>query len=252
MGEDMVKFLTGIGRLRFLSMAAAAILLTITHTPVQAQVIKAAYVELPPYTYTDAAGTPQGSLIDVLAKVSADAGYTYTAESAPARRLFQGVVDGQYDMFIGIKTPEVFQGTTVASRSVIARIEMNAWGIGTAPDIKAKEDLAGKQVIVLTGYSYGGWRTYLDDPANGVQLIEARTPEQALQLLTAGRAPILLQYALPMAQALATHPTGDLKSTLISSLDCHFVVSLKRPDAADLVRKLDASFDKLKAAGKIP
>ena len=92
----------------------------------------------------------------------------------------------------------------------------------------------------------------MDDPANGVQMIEARTPEQALQLLTAGRAPLLLQYALPMAQALAAHPTADLKSTLISSLDCHFVVSLKRSDAAELVSKLDASFDKLKAAGKLP
>jgi polar amino acid transport system substrate-binding protein len=171
MGEEMVEFLTGIGRLRFLSMAAAAFFLAIAHTPVQAQAIKAAYVELPPYTYTDAAGSPQGSLIDLLAKVSADAGYSYTAESAPARRLFQGVADGQYDMFIGIKTAEVFQGTTVASQSVIARIELNAWGIGAAPAIKAKEDLAGKQVIVLTGYSYGGWRAYLDDPVNGVQLI---------------------------------------------------------------------------------
>jgi len=233
-------------------MVAMAFFLVIAHTPVQAEVIKAAYVELPPYTYTDAAGSPQGSLIDLLAKVSADAGYTYTAESAPARRLFQGVVDGQYDMFIGIKTPEIFQGTTVASKSVIARIELHAWGIGTVPTIKAKEDLVGKQVIVLTGYSYGGWRTYMDDPANSVQVIEARTPEQALQLLTAGRAPLLLQYALPMAQALATHPTADLKSVLISSLDCHFVVSLKRPGATDIVSKLDSSFDKLKAAGKLP
>ena len=248
----MAKSLPYSCGLRLLTVAAVAFLLSIAHTPVQAQAIKAAYVELPPYTYTDAAGSPQGSLIDLLAKVSADAGYSYTAESAPARRLFQGVADGQYDMFIGIKTAEVFQGTTVASQSVIARIELNAWGIGAAPAIKAKEDLAGKQVIVLTGYSYGGWRAYLDDPVNGVQLIEARTPEQALQLLTAGRAPILLQYALPMAQAVAAHPTADLKSNLISSLDCHFVVSLKRPDAADLVRKLDASFEKLKAAGKIP
>jgi hypothetical protein len=56
----------------------------------------------------------------------------------------------------------------------------------------------------------------MDDPTNKVQVIEARTPEQALQLLTAGRAPLLLQYALPMEQALAAHPTPDLKSTLIS------------------------------------
>jgi polar amino acid transport system substrate-binding protein len=83
-------------------------------------------------------------------------------------------------------------------------------------------------------------------------VIEARTPEQALQLLKAGRAEVLLQYALPMAQALTSIPTPDLKSVLISSLDCHFVVSLKRADAAEVVRKLDASFEKLKAAGKLP
>jgi polar amino acid transport system substrate-binding protein len=184
----MVKFLPDMRRFRFLTMVATAFSLSGAHTTVYAQAIKAAYVELPPYTYTDAAGSPQGSLVELLAKVSADAGYAYTAESAPARRLFQGVVDGQYDMFIGIKTPEAFQGTTIASNSIIAKIELRAWGIGATPAIKAKEDLAGKQVIVLTGYSYGSWRTYLDDPANGVQLIEARTPEQALQLLTAGRA----------------------------------------------------------------
>jgi hypothetical protein len=57
---------------------------------------------------------------------------------------------------------------------------------------------------------------------------------------------------MSMEQAVAAHPTPDLKSTIISSLDCHFVVSLKRPDAAALVGKLDASFDKLKAAGKLP
>jgi polar amino acid transport system substrate-binding protein len=248
----MVNFLPSSWSLRFLTMVATVFLLSATYTSVHAQGIKAAYVELPPYTYTDAAGSAQGSLVDLLAKVSADAGYTYTAESAPARRLFQGVADGQYDMFIGIKTPEAFQGTTVASNSVIAKIELHAWGIGNVPPIKAKEDLAGKQIIVLTGYSYGGWRTFIDDPANGVKVIEARTPEQALQLLKAGRAEVLLQYALPMAQALTSIPTPDLKSVLISSLDCHFVVSLKRADAAEVVRKLDASFEKLKAAGKLP
>jgi polar amino acid transport system substrate-binding protein len=214
--------------------------------------LKTAYVEFPPFTYTDTDGSPKGNLIDLLAKVSADAGLTYTAESAPARRLFQGVADGSYDLFLGIKTPEVFQGTTVIGQSVIARIDLHAYGIGQVPVIKAREDLSGKKVIVLTGYSYGGWRAYMDDPANKVEVIEARTPEQALQLLTAGRAPVLLQYSLPMAQATDGRTVTDLKSTLISSLDCYFAVSAKRPDAAETVAKLDGSFYKLKAAGALP
>ncbi|QQP87658.1 transporter substrate-binding domain-containing protein [Skermanella sp. TT6] len=220
--------------------------------PAQAGPLKVVYVELPPYTYTDPDGTPKGSLIELTRKVAADAGVEFTAESVPARRLFQGIAAGEYDMFIGIKTPEAFQGTTVASRSVIARIDLHAWSFGAVPEIRAKEDLAGKQVIVLTGYSYGGWRSYFEDPANGIQMVEARAPEQALQLLVAGRAPILLQYELPMERALGGKRPPDLRSSLISSLDCHFVVSLKRPDAAELVGRLDAGFEKLKAAGALP
>lgn len=220
--------------------------------PARAEPLKVVYVELPPYTYTDPDGTPKGSLVALTQKVASDAGLEYGAESVPARRLFQGIAAGEYDMFIGIKTPEAFQGTTVASRSVIARIDLHAWSIGAAPEVRVKEDLAGKQVIVLTGYSYGGWRSYFEDPANRVQMIEARTPEQALQLLVAGRAPILLQYELPMEQALGGKRPPDLKSSLISSLDCHFVISSKRPDAAELVGRLDASFEKLKATGVLP
>ncbi|WP_158045784.1 substrate-binding periplasmic protein [Skermanella pratensis] len=220
--------------------------------PAQAKPLKVVYVELPPYTYTDPDGTPKGSLVGLTQKVAADAGVDYASESVPARRLFQGIAAGEYDMFIGIKTPEAFQGTTVASRSVIARIDLHAWSIGAVPEVRTKEDLAGKQVIVLTGYSYGGWRSYFEDPANRVQMIEARTPEQALQLLVAGRAPVLLQYQLPMEQALDGKRPPDLRSSLISSLDCHFVVSLKHPDAAELVGRLDASFEKLKAAGALP
>lgn len=78
-------------------------------TAAQAQGLRLGYVEFPPYTYTDADGRAAGSVIDLATAVFANAGYSLaSAQSAPARRVIQGVAEGEYDVFLGIKTPEPF------------------------------------------------------------------------------------------------------------------------------------------------
>lgn len=203
--------------------------------------VKLGYAEFPPYTQTEG-GRPKGSLIEAFATVAAEEGIVFTAESVPARRLFQGLADGEFHVFLGIRTAKELAGTTIASANPIGRIELNAYGIGRAPTVTRKEDLAGKAVIVLSGYSYAGWRAWMDDPANRVTVVEARTPDQALNLLQAGRAPLLLQYSLPMAQALAGKPVPDLASAPVSAIDIFVVVSKKAPGADALLAKLEAGF----------
>lgn len=206
-----------------------------------AQPVKLGYVEFPPYTQTDG-GVAKGSLVEAFEKAAKAAGIAYTAESAPARRLFSGIAEGEFHVFLGIKTVKEFEGTTLVSAAPIARIELNAYGVGEAPAVKVKEDLSGKAVIALNGYSYGGWRAWMDDPANKVQIVEARTADQGLQLLQAGRAPVLLQYSLPMEQALGGKAAPDLKATPVQALDVYIVVSKKAPDAVALLAKLESGF----------
>ncbi|MCW2237306.1 substrate-binding periplasmic protein [Azospirillum canadense] len=206
-----------------------------------AQAVKLGYVEFPPYTRTDG-GTAKGSLVEAFDKAAKAAGIAYTAESAPARRLFSGIADGEFHVFLGIKSVKEFEGTTLVSAAPIARIELNAYGVGDAPAVKAKEDLSGKAVIALNGYSYGGWRAWMDDPTNKVQIVEARTADQALQLLQAGRAPVLLQYSLPMQQALGGKAAPELKAAPVQALDVYVVVSKKAPDAEALLARLESGF----------
>lgn len=222
----------------------AAALLALLPGVAAADPVKLGYVEFPPYTQTEG-GTPKGSLIEAFAKVAAEEGIAFTAESVPARRLFQGLAEGEFHVFLGIRTVKELEGTTIASAAPIGRIELNAYGLGTAPSVTGKEDLAGKAVIVLSGYSYAGWRAWMDDPANKVAVVEARTPDQALNLLKAGRAPVLLQYSLPMAQALAGKTVPDLKSSPVSAIDIFVVVSKKAPGAEALLAKLEAGFARL-------
>lgn len=216
--------------------------------PAGAQHLRVAYVEFPPFTHTEGS-TPAGSLFEQLDKVAADAGFTYTAQAIPPRRLFQALPDGEFDLFMGVKSPPSFEGTTVASAEPIATINLHAWGLGDVPEITKKEDLSGLKVIVLSGYSYGGWRVWMDDPANKVELVEARTAEQAVQLLTGGRAPLLLQYTLPMEQALGGKAPDGLTSKPISSVDLFYVVSKKTLDAEGVLSRLEASTAKVRKSG---
>lgn len=243
----------GLGTLfRALCLAITGFLLLSAAPPLaQAAALKVVYVEFPPFSSSGAGGKAEGTLIDMLRKVATDAGDQVDFEAAPARRAFQGLAAGDFDLFMGIKTAADLQGTTLASTTVIEKLELRAYGIGEQPAIKAKEDLAGKSVVVLTGYSYGGWRPYFENAANAVQLVEARTADQALSLLKAGRGGLLLQYTQPMDKALAGKPLPELKSNVISSIDLHFVVSRKAPEAAAVLARLEGSFNKLKAAGAL-
>lgn len=233
-----------------LASAALAVAGFVSAGPASAEQLKLAYVEFPPFTYTENA-KPSGSLFEMFDQVAAEAGYTYTAQAVPARRLFQALPDGEFDVFMGVKSPDSFQGTTVASAAPIAKIELHSWAIGAAPEIRQKEDLSGHKVIVLSGYSYGGWRSWMEDPASKVELVEARTAEQAVQLLTGGRGDFLLQYTMPMEKALGGKAPDGLQSKPISSVDLFFVVTKKRADAEQLLGKLEASLAKLEAAGKL-
>ncbi|MBV5336129.1 hypothetical protein JZU48_03855, partial [bacterium] len=117
---------------RFSAAALLAAVVCSAAHDARAQALRLAYVEFPPYTYTDG-GVGRGSLIEMFDKVARDAALAYTAEAAPARRLFQGVVDGEFNVFLGIKSVPAFEGAVIASAAPIARIELNAYAVGAAP-----------------------------------------------------------------------------------------------------------------------
>jgi len=230
-----------LGRARRALVAAGVLAAVFGAVEASAQTVKLGYVEFPPYSHTDG-GVAKGRLIEHFEKAAKTQGITYTAESAPARRLLPGIAEGEFHVFLGVKGAKEFEGTTLVSAEPIDTVELNVYAMGEAPAVKAKEDLAGKAVILLAGYSYGGWRSWIEDPANKVQIVEARTADQALQLLQAGRAPLLLQYALPMEQALGGKAIPELKSTPVQVVSAYIVVSKKAPDAEALLGKLESGF----------
>jgi polar amino acid transport system substrate-binding protein len=237
--------------MRVVLVLVAALVLS---TPVLAASapITLGYAEFPPFTYTDSEGKPQGSLIEMVQTVAADAGIALAIRPVPVPNLYPAIADGTLDLFMGVTTPPEFQGTTLVGESVIARIELDVYAMDQVPAIRRMEDLVGRTVIVHAGYSYAGWRTFLEDPANRVTLVDVDSAERGLAALRNRQATLLLEYTLPMKLALAGRILPDVKSAQISVVDAHFVISKKTPDAAAVLARLEGSFQRLRSAGGLP
>ncbi len=210
------------------------------------------YAEFPPFTYTDSEGQPQGSLIEMVRTVAADAGLNLEVRGFPAANLYRAIADGHVHVFMGVTTAPEFQGTTIAGPSVIARIELDIYAMDDTPLVRHMEDLTGRTVIIHSGYSYAGWRTFLEDPAHHVTLIVVESAERGLSMLRSQPNTMLLEYTLPMKLALAGRTPPNLKAMPISGVEAHFVVSKQAPDAAGTLARLEQSFQRLRNTGTLP
>jgi polar amino acid transport system substrate-binding protein len=213
--------------------------------------LRLGYIEFPPFTYTDEAGKPAGILIDLAKKTYPAAGYEFTAVSLPVRRLASYIASGDLDIWMGLKTIPEFEGKAYVGKSVIAELVLRAYTRGKKPPIYTQNDLAGKSIIVMRGYSYGGWITYIEDSANKINHIKANKHDAAFNMLLAGRADYLLDYREPSDAALKKIKIPDLTFNQISALPCYFVFSKKLPDGQEIVDRLDKAYEKLKRQGAV-
>lgn len=216
------------------------------------QEITVGYIEFPPVFSTNEAGEPEGLLIDLAAMVIPKAGYRWKAHSLPTKRMANNIVNGDLDLWIGLSTLPEFKNTTYIGKPVVSTIELNAYWLGDKPAILSKEDLGGKQVITLHGFSYGGWINHIQNPANNVIECRSFTHEQAVNMLKHNRCDYLLNYAGPMRNMLKQVPIKGLNQSRISALEARFVVSKKTENAQQLLHSLVTAYDELVEDGMWP
>jgi len=213
------------------------------------QTIEMVFIESPPFYFTNPAGKPEGILIDIVDKVMKKAGYDWHAEAFPVKRMARMMADGRAHLWVGIPNLPEFEGTTYVGESEIFKVTLYSFRTGNSPPVLKKEDLAGKSLIVLRGYSYGGWINFIKDPSNNVKHEEPDTHESAFAMLKAGRADYLLAYKEPAERILKKTDIPDLKQNEISSNILRFVVSRKTPNAKEVLDKLENAYQQLKAEG---
>lgn len=187
---------------------------------------------------TNARGEADSPMTNVAAALMEKVGIPWHAAPYPAARLFTNLQNGTTSFSILVKATSL-EKCCIFSRQPIYSTGLNVYYLAGSPPVRSRDELAGKNIIIIRGYSYAGLLNFITDPASHIEAEVAGTHKAAFEMLVAGRADYVLDYASAAGMILAASPIPGLRSNQIDRLDIHLVLSKAYPDAGNLMVKLE-------------
>jgi len=153
---------------------------------------------------------------------------------------------GQIDVWLGL-APVVTNNQVLVGNSTVSELTLQAYSVGNKPAIINKDDLEHKSIIIIRGYTYGGWIEYIKKPNNQISFVETTSHESGLNMLKLGRGDYLLDYKAPVEYTLRTLEMSKVTVNYLSTFPVKFTVSRQHPKAQQLLDNLEASHRQLLA-----
>src|SRR5690554_3144090 len=125
--------------------------------------VRIAYTEFPPAEYRNEQGNPAGFFVELTRKVVEEAGYEAEFIYLPVSRVYLYLKSGAVDLFPGLSNTPVLKYDVLESWVNVFPTRLNAWHLETTEPLTHFDQLEGKTVIVIGGYTYGGLLTWLDN-----------------------------------------------------------------------------------------
>lgn len=239
---------------RLLGIAALGLLLASTPSQAgvpQRETVAVRYLEFPPYSFTNAEDQPDGSIIRLTRRLLMQAGYPADIRSAPSARLYGGLADGSIHLWPGAPGVPQLKGLTLESRYQVAEVNLNLYHRSGTPPPVLPEDLRGKRIILLTGYTYrppvSDW---LKDPQLGIKPAHTSSHASALAMLALHRGEYLIDYQSPVERELRARNQQPLPFITLHRLPIKLIISRAAPNSQQLRDDLDRAYESLRAAGE--
>jgi polar amino acid transport system substrate-binding protein len=191
-------------------------------------------------TKVDAAGDPENPLLRLAGALFSRAGIPWYGKSYPAGRMFEILRGGRAKFSMLVSAPAL-KDCCLSSKKPVASTELRVYRAAGTPAVHSRDDLLGKNVILIRGYSYAGLRDFVTDERNGITSHMAATHEAAFAMLAHKRSDYVLDYVGPASEVLAANPGMDnVRSDTMSRLEVYLVLSKAYPDAEAVMAKLEA------------
>lgn len=194
-------------------------------------------------TKTDSAGVLRNPLLNLAEALFTSLNYQWTANPYPANRMFERLEEGKSNFSMLVRAPRL-EKSCIFSKYPIVTTELRVYRTAESLPITRKEDLRGKQIITIRGYSYGAIGRYLRNTNNDVVIFDASRHESAFEMLAYGRAEYLLDYTGPSEEILAAKPIAGITSDILQHLGVYFVLARSYPNAPEVM----ATFERAAAS----
>ena len=213
--------------------------------------LRIGYTEFPPVEYQNEQGEPAGIFIDLTREVVKEAGYKPEFIYLPVSRIYLYLKNGTIDLWPGLSGIPSLQGEVLESWVNAYPVQLSAWYLETSEPLLHFDQLEGKTVIVIGGYTYGGLRAWLE-ASGSIVLTEAPNHRAALEMLKLKRGDYVLDYRQPV-EAILTQPADNMiRESELRSRYSAWLFSLASPRAALLREELDDAYLRLVSRGEAP
>lgn len=190
-------------------------------------------------TRRDRNGEPINPLRCVVSMLFSKAGIPWHSSNYPAARMFKTLQDGTAQFAILVKSPAL-HSCCILSRKPITALQIRVYHLADRPPIKNLNELSGKNIITILGYSYGNLSRFLGDTRNRINNNVVQTHAAAFKMLALQRADYVIDYVGPASEVLAAAPIAGIRWELLSRQDVHLVLVRSYPDAQHLMTHLEA------------
>lgn len=213
--------------------------------------LRVAYLEFPPISYQAEDGTPAGSFIELTRKVAREAGYRPDFIFLPVSRVYLYLTNGAIDVWPGVTEVPRLEGEVLETWVSPFPLQLSAWYREGTPPLAHFDQLQGKRVIVIGGYTYGGLLGWLERKS-GIRLTEAPNHRSAVDMLKRKRGDYLLDYRAPVQEILNGDAGNIVHESEVRTRNTAWLFSLANPRAAILRNEFDDAYLRLVEKGKVP
>lgn len=217
----------------------------------QGQVVRIAYNEFPPFAHRTESGEATGLIIDMTRKVVAEAGYQPEFLFLPVSRIYLYLKNGTVDAWPGLTRIPQLKGEVLESWAQPLTVQLSAWYLDGNPPLNHFDDLKGKTVIVIGGYTYAGLIQWLHE-SEQIVVTEAPNHRAAIDMLKRQRGDYVLDYQAPVREILTQPSDSAVREVAVRSRTAAWLFSLANPRAAILREEFDDAYLRLVRRGELP
>lgn len=213
--------------------------------------LRIGYTEFPPIEYQNEQGEPAGHFIELTQKVVQEAGYEAEFIYLPVSRIYLYLKSGTLDLWPGLSGVPILQGEVLESWMNVYPVQLSAWYLKTLEPLSHFDQLDGKTVIVIGGYTYGGLLSWLK-ASNQIRLTQAPNNRAAFEMLKLKRGDYVLDYREPVERILDQTADSMIQGSDVRSRYSAWLYSLASPRAALLREEFDDAYLRLLDRGEVP
>ncbi len=242
---------SSIARLLAFSMLVSLCLAGAVQAQSARDTLRVGYVDVPPLAYQGADGRAEGVFIELTRRVAEEAGYELDFQYLPVSRVYFYLRTGGIDIWPGVTDVPALQNEVLESFVSPLPFQLSAWGMDNAPPVFHFNDLNGRTLILISGYTYGGLAAALESTP-GIKVTEAPNHEAAVAMLRRGRGDYLLDYQDPVRAVLGEFPLDSIREYPIRTRNAAWIFSLASPKSSQLRDEFDDAYLRLAERGEVP